>query len=82
VTVLFTQSYNYNIFLKVSPPSSLPFFSPFDWVCYVVEKNERRLAEGLTGMGMYAIGVESSAEVLVYINRALEICSNIGLENG
>jgi len=33
-------------------------------------------------MAMYAMGVESSAEVLVYLNRALEICTHNGAMNG
>jgi len=33
-------------------------------------------------MAMYAMGAESSAEVLSYLNRALDICSHNGIENG
>jgi len=33
-------------------------------------------------MAMYAMGVESSAEVLTYLNRALDICAHNGAVNG
>jgi len=33
-------------------------------------------------MAMYAMGVESSAEVLAYLNRALDICAHNGAVNG
>lgn len=48
----------------------------------VGEKNEFRLAEGLNCMAMYAMGVESCAEVLAYLNRALDICNHNGVVNG
>ena len=40
------------------------------------------MAEGLNCMAMYAMGVESSAEVLTYLNRALDICAHNGAVNG
>jgi len=46
------------------------------------EKNEFRLAEGLNCMAMYAMGVESCSEVLVYLNRALDICNYNRAVNG
>jgi len=33
-------------------------------------------------MAMYAMGVESSSEVLGYLNRALDICTHLGAVNG
>ena len=58
--------------------------APLRVLCFLCigEKNEFRLAEGLNCMAMYAMGVESCAEVLVYLNRALDICNYNRAVNG